>query len=52
MLYSVPCQDLTATEYSGALDMQTLAEMELEDIDTLQVRQTKVAVLACFCSGL
>ena len=51
MLYSVPCQDLTATEYSGALDMQTLAEMELEDIDTLQVRQTKVAVFTCFWSG-
>ena len=51
MLHSVPCQDLTATEYSGALDMQTLAEMELEDIDTLQVLGTVVAVLTCFWSG-
>ena len=48
---SVPCQDLTATEYSGALDMQTLAEMELEDIDTLQVLGTVVTVLTCFWSG-
>ena len=49
-----PRQDLTATEYSGALDMRTLAEMELEDIDTLQVRGTEVAVavVTCFWSGL
>ena len=54
MLHIVPCQDLTATEYSGALDMRTLAEMELEDIDTLQVRGTEVAVavFTCFWSGL
>ena len=54
MYYIVPCQDLTATEYSGALDMRTLAEMELEDIDTLQVRGTEVAVavVTCFWSGL
>ena len=53
-MYTVPCQDLTATEYSGALDMRTLAEMELEDIDTLQVRGTEVAVavFTCFWSGL
>ena len=31
--------------------MQTLAEMELEDIDTLQVLGTVVAVLTCFWSG-